>query len=129
MIKFAFKVGLATATVYYVRDQGVWRNSTESVQTYERLKETVRPYVQEVTSQIPIELPELPQSESLSSLVKQSWNAGVMATFKFLSELPDTANTWTKRGIDKALENEEFRNFINSFSSKSVESQPVIEKK
>lgn len=56
LFRFAVKVGLATAAVYYVKDQGVWKNSNESIKTYEKLKETVKPYVQDLKSQIPIEV-------------------------------------------------------------------------
>ncbi|KAJ8950706.1 hypothetical protein NQ318_012786 [Aromia moschata] len=117
MIKFAVKVGLATAAIYYVKEQNVWKNSNESLKTYEKLKETVKPYVQEAKSQIPIELPALPETDGLPSLVKQSWNAGVLATFKFLAESPRTVSNWSKKGVEKALENEGIKNFIESFSS------------
>ncbi|XP_018579220.1 MICOS complex subunit MIC13 homolog QIL1 isoform X2 [Anoplophora glabripennis] len=124
MIKFAVKVGLATAAVYYVKEQGVWKNSNESIKTYEKLKETAKPYVQDLKAQLPVELPELPETERLSSLAKRSWNKGVMVTFKYISQFPNTVSNWTNKGIQKALENEDIKNFVNSFSS----AKPVEQK-
>lgn len=54
--RFTIKVGLASAAVYYVKEQGVWKNSNESIKTYEKLKETVKPYAQDLKAQIPIEV-------------------------------------------------------------------------
>ncbi|KAJ8962014.1 hypothetical protein NQ314_005796 [Rhamnusium bicolor] len=121
MFKFAVKVGLATTAVYYINEQGVWRNSNESVRTYEKFKDTIKPYIQDVKSQIPIELPTLPETDKWSSLVKQSWNSGVLTTFKFISELPRILNNWSAKGIDAALQNPNIKNVVESFTLKKVE--------
>ncbi|KAG5897050.1 hypothetical protein JTB14_025866 [Gonioctena quinquepunctata] len=118
MIKLALKVGIASAAVYYVKDQGVWKSSNESVKTYENLKELVDPYLQDIKSKIPIEFPELPERGKLSSLAKQSWNKGVMVTFEFLSVLPQTANKFVNTGVDHTMQNPEIAKFIESFSNK-----------
>ncbi|KAJ8920416.1 hypothetical protein NQ315_005282 [Exocentrus adspersus] len=119
MIKFAVKLGLAGAAVYFTKEEGVWKNSDESVKTYNKMKQSVRPYIQEIKTQLPVELPELPERNKISSFAKQSWNAGVLTTFKFISELPQTVRSWSDKGIQKAMQNEDVRNFVNSFSPKS----------
>ncbi|XP_057658506.1 MICOS complex subunit MIC13 homolog QIL1 isoform X1 [Diorhabda carinulata] len=113
---FAIKAGVATAAVYYINEQGIWKPSNESVKVYPKIKEVATPYVEQVTAQIPYELPKLPESDVLSSVVKESWNAGVLVTFKFLSDLPYTTKEWTNKGIDMVKQNEEIKKFINSFS-------------
>ncbi|ERL85466.1 hypothetical protein D910_02885 [Dendroctonus ponderosae] len=115
--RFAIKAGLAASAIYYVREQGVWKNSDETIETGKRLKSAVSPYIEEVKAQIPIELPVVPQTENACQLAKEYWNAGVRATFAFLVKLPDYSCEYTKKGRDKLMENPEIKNFVNSFSS------------
>lgn len=53
--RFVVKVGLASAAVYYINRQGLWRSSDDSIKTYMKLKENVNPYIQQAKSQIPYE--------------------------------------------------------------------------
>lgn len=55
-LRFAVKVGVATAAVYYIKEQDVWKSSNESIKTIEKLKDGCKPYVQEIKTQIPIEV-------------------------------------------------------------------------
>lgn len=72
------------------------------------------------------QIPELPSRNQVSYLTKHYWNQGVLTTFKFLSELPQTINGYVKKGIEKASENPEIKNFINSISGN--QSPPSVEK-
>ncbi|XP_072384266.1 MICOS complex subunit MIC13 homolog QIL1 isoform X1 [Diabrotica undecimpunctata] len=114
--RFAIKAGIAATAVYYIKEQGVWKQSDESIKAYEKIKEVACPYVKELTSQIPYELPKLPESDVASSIVKESWNKGVLVTFKFLSDLPDSTRELTAKGIDAIKQNEEVKKLLNSSS-------------
>jgi hypothetical protein len=114
MFRFSIKVGLAATAVYYLNKEGVWKESHESLKTYNRLNTTLEPYIKEVQKQIPIELPEIPKNERTSQTVKLYWNKGVLSTFQFLSELPHLLNTWTQNGITAILENPDVKMFLES---------------
>lgn len=49
-------MGIATAAVYYIKEQDVWKSSNESVKTLERFKVICKPYVLEAKKQIPMEV-------------------------------------------------------------------------
>lgn len=51
-----------------------------------------------------------------------------MTTFEYLSNLPDTVNKWTKKGVEAARNNPEIKNFLNSFSS-TPSATPTTEKR
>ncbi|CAH1106116.1 unnamed protein product [Psylliodes chrysocephalus] len=120
MIKFAVKIGLASAAFYYVKEEGIWKSSCESEKIYQKLKETAVPYVEKATSQLPIELPKLPERNVVSSIVKESWNKGVLITFKFIADLPNNTYKWTSKGVDTVRQNEEIKKLIGSFSNENV---------
>ncbi|CAH1119299.1 unnamed protein product [Phaedon cochleariae] len=120
---FTVKVGIAAAAVYYIKEQGVWRSSNVSVQNIEKFKETINPYVQDVKAQIPIELPDIPEQNELSSFVKQNWNRGVLATFKFLSELPETVKEWTANGYESARQNDEIKKLMESITGNKIDQE------
>ncbi|GJQ82566.1 hypothetical protein Trydic_g13021 [Trypoxylus dichotomus] len=127
MFKFAVKVGVAGGAVYYLADQGVWKDSNETTKLYEKINETLKPYIQEAKSQIPIDIPELPSTNRVSYLTKQYWNQGVSATFLYVGELPTHICNWTSKGIDAAKSNEEIKRFIDSFSSPPPPAAPAPE--
>lgn len=56
IFRFAVKLGLAGGAVYYVADQGVWKDSTETTKLFEKINEGLKPYLQEAKAQIPIEV-------------------------------------------------------------------------
>ncbi|VEN34738.1 unnamed protein product [Callosobruchus maculatus] len=115
----AVKIGIASAAVYYMKEQGIWRPSDESIKTLDKMKLTVQPYVETVKKQIPFEAPTLPEAENLSSIVKQSWNAGVIATFAFLANLPNKMGEWKDTGMKSIMESPDMKKLLDSFSSKT----------
>lgn len=58
----------------------------------------------------------MPETNKLSTLAKESWNIGVLSTFKFISDLPETVSDWSSKGFNSILQNQEIKNFIASFS-------------
>ncbi|KAI4460111.1 micos complex subunit mic13 [Holotrichia oblita] len=124
MIRLAVKLGLAGGAVYYVADQGVWKDSTETTKLYGKINEGLKPYLQEAKAQIPIEIPELPKTSKISYLTKQYWNQGVSATFRFIGNLPSHIVDWSSKGIDAAKNNEEIKKFFDSFSSAPAVAEP-----
>lgn len=56
IFRFAVKLGIATASVYYLKEQNVWKSSNDSVRILEKIKETCKPYVLEIKNQIPVEV-------------------------------------------------------------------------
>lgn len=74
-----------------------------------------------------LQIPELPQSNQVSYLTKRYWNQGVTATFVYLSNLPETACSYVKKGINQAQQNPEIKKFYESLSAPSQE--PKVEKK
>ncbi|KAL1513247.1 hypothetical protein ABEB36_002680 [Hypothenemus hampei] len=124
MIKFSIKAGLATAAIYYVREQGIWRNSDEAIEASNKIKSAVKPYVDEVKAQIPIEMPKIPETDNICQTAQQYWNLGVRATFSFLVHLPDYSKEYANKGADALLGNQEVANLFNSFTS-SESSKPV----
>ncbi|XP_030756719.1 MICOS complex subunit MIC13 homolog QIL1 isoform X2 [Sitophilus oryzae] len=117
MIKFAIKAAIAGTAVYYIKEQGIFNKSDESIESYRKLKQAVSPYIQDVTSQIPIELPEIPPTDNVSQLATEYWNRGVRASFAFLVRLPECSKHYIKKGVDQVLENPEVKKFVDSFSS------------
>ncbi|XP_011686476.1 PREDICTED: protein QIL1 isoform X2 [Wasmannia auropunctata] len=90
--RFAVKATLVGGVVYYSVQQGLWSKSEDSVQLYGRFYNNVAPYVKDnipkEVDNIVNELPPLPSTSDLSNSVKSSWNKGVIASMKFLSETP-----------------------------------------
>ncbi|XP_076259576.1 MICOS complex subunit MIC13 homolog QIL1-like isoform X2 [Rhynchophorus ferrugineus] len=122
MIKFAIKAAIAGTAVYYVNEQGIWNKSEESIQSYKRLRTAVDPYIQEVTKQIPVELPEIPQTDNVPQLGKECWNRGVKASFAFLVKLPNYTVEYSNKAVDALLANDEIKKFVDSFSSSEPKS-------
>lgn len=54
--RFGIKVGIAAGTVYYLSEQGVWKNSDEAHKVYDKLNTALSPYVKQVTEKVPIEV-------------------------------------------------------------------------
>nr|CAH7728762.1 unnamed protein product [Callosobruchus chinensis] len=104
-----------------MKEQGIWKPSDESIKTLDKMKLTVQPYVETVKKQIPFEAPTLPEAENVSSVVKQSWNAGVIATFAFLANLPNKVGEWKDKGMKSVMESPDMKKFLDSFSSKTVQ--------
>nr|CAI5833954.1 unnamed protein product [Callosobruchus analis] len=121
MIKLAVKIGIASAAVYYMKEQGIWRPSDESIKTLDKMKLAAQPYVETVKKQIPFEAPTLPEAESVSSVVKQSWNAGVIATFTFLADLPKKVGEWKDSSMKSIMESPDMKKLLDSFSSSTVQ--------
>ncbi|CAH0559605.1 unnamed protein product [Brassicogethes aeneus] len=119
IIGFAVKVGLAGGAVYYINNQGVWsQDSQESVKTYNNIKTSINPYIDDIKAQIPIELPKIPETDNLWQMGRQYWNKGVQATFQHLSNSPQYIKEWTQNGLNSAMENEGIKSFVESFSAK-----------
>ncbi|EZA61047.1 hypothetical protein DMN91_005087 [Ooceraea biroi] len=86
---FAVKASLAGGMVYYSIQQGLWSKSEDTVQLYGRMYNNIAPYVKDnIPKEVVSELPPLPSTSDLSSIMRSSWNKGVMASMKFLSETP-----------------------------------------
>ncbi|XP_022919362.1 MICOS complex subunit MIC13 homolog QIL1 [Onthophagus taurus] len=124
MFRFAIKCGLAGAAVYYVSDQGVWKESKETTKLYNKINDFLCPYMKQAQAQLPIEIPELPSTGRISYLMKQYWNHGVTATFIYIGDLPQNVTKLTKSGIDAIKGNEEMKKLMDGFSG-----TPEIEKK
>lgn len=88
MLKFGVKSVLLGSAVYYTIDKGVWKDSATTAAIYDELEKGMSPYVGELKSQVPYELPALPSNDRISYLFKYYWNCSVKATFRFLVELP-----------------------------------------
>lgn len=54
--RFTIKAGLAGGAVYYLADQGVWKESTESIKICDRMNIKMKPYVDDIKKQIPFEV-------------------------------------------------------------------------
>ncbi|XP_069674933.1 MICOS complex subunit MIC13 homolog QIL1-like [Periplaneta americana] len=96
LLKFGIKAGMVGGVVYYTVDEGVWKDSEHTTQLYSKIYKTVAPYVKEV----PVEVPELPKMDEISFMAKNYWNKGVVASFIFLSDLPNKTTEWSKQGYD-----------------------------
>ncbi|KAL3280295.1 hypothetical protein HHI36_017785 [Cryptolaemus montrouzieri] len=119
IIRLAVKVGLAGTAVYYLKEEGVWNESEVSLKSLDKLKETVNPHLEQIKAQVPLKLPKLPESEHIHHTIGIYWNKGVIATFDFLRHLPSHFSTWTDKGVDKVLENEEVKKFFDNLRNSS----------
>lgn len=54
--RFGIKVGIAAGAVYYLNEQGVWKDSEETQKIYGKLNTIASPYVKQVTEQLPFEV-------------------------------------------------------------------------
>ncbi|XP_044262276.1 MICOS complex subunit MIC13 homolog QIL1 [Tribolium madens] len=113
MFRFAIKAGLAASAVYYLNNEGIWKESNESLKAYDKLNTTLKPYVQEVRKQVPFELPEIPSGGSKVYNIQTCWNTGVTSTFQFLSELPNKMNKWAEEGVSAILQNPDMKKILD----------------
>ncbi|XP_011879519.1 PREDICTED: protein QIL1-like isoform X2 [Vollenhovia emeryi] len=101
IVRFAVKATLVGGVVYYSVQQGLWSKSEDTVQLYGRLYNGIAPYVKDnIPKEVINELPPLPSTSDLSNSVKSSWNKGVIASMKFLSETP----TYVASGVQSVSE-------------------------
>ncbi|KYQ58069.1 hypothetical protein ALC60_03121 [Trachymyrmex zeteki] len=92
--RFVIKSTLVGGVVYYSVRQGLWSKSEDSVQLYGRIYNNITPYVKDnIPKEVINELPPLPSTSDLSNSLKSSWNKGVIASIKFLSETPTHVTT------------------------------------
>ncbi|KAJ3641125.1 hypothetical protein Zmor_027643 [Zophobas morio] len=112
MIRFAIKAGLAAGAVYYIKEEGIWKESQEALKAYDKLNTAMEPYVGEIRKQIPFELPKIPASDRTTENIQLYWNKGVTSSFEFLSELPGLVSTWTRNGVNAVLENPEVKKLL-----------------
>ncbi|KAL6439602.1 hypothetical protein ACFW04_004000 [Cataglyphis niger] len=93
---FAVKATFVGSIVYYSIDQGLWSKSEDSVQLYGKIYNNVAPYIKNnIPKEVANELPPLPSTDDLSYSVKSSWNKGVIASMKFISNTP----TYVTNGV------------------------------
>uniref|UniRef100_A0A182KAE9 MICOS complex subunit MIC13 n=1 Tax=Anopheles christyi TaxID=43041 RepID=A0A182KAE9_9DIPT len=98
MFRFAVKVGLAGSAVYYSKQEGIWEEDTEKV--YERYATAMKPHIESLKQQIPLDIPALPSSGELCFVTKHYYNEGVKNTIHFIHRLPCYAGQWAKKGSD-----------------------------
>lgn len=96
LVKFSAKIGAVGGTIYYTNSIGVWGDSADTEKAYKTVYGLVSPYLAEV----PVEVPELPHLTDITSSMKNYWNSGVLATGKFLLELPQISTSLMKEGYD-----------------------------
>lgn len=51
-------------------------------------------------SMLVLQVPELPKVDELCFAAKNYWNKGVIASFIFLSNLPNKTTEWSRQGYD-----------------------------
>ncbi|XP_026684735.1 MICOS complex subunit MIC13 homolog QIL1, partial [Diaphorina citri] len=109
--RFGTKVGLVGAAVYYTNEYGVWQDADSSAKVVQELRklyhQQVSPYVKDVKTNVPLEVPEIPSISDIGHSLGSSWNSGVLSTFNFLANLPSHVNQWTTDAsnfINKQLE-------------------------
>ncbi|KAB0802435.1 hypothetical protein PPYR_04621 [Photinus pyralis] len=115
MIKFAVKAGIALGTVYYASDHGLWKDSHETLELYNKMCETASPYLDQAKDYLPVQIPELPKSNQTSYLLKRLWNKGVSTSCLFLADLPDNISKWTKNSFDVVMSNGEIKKLFGTF--------------
>ncbi|XP_018392268.1 PREDICTED: MICOS complex subunit MIC13-like isoform X2 [Cyphomyrmex costatus] len=94
IVRFVLKSTLVGSVVYYSIQQGLWSKSEDSVQLYGKIYNNIAPYVKDnIPKEVINELPPLPSTSDLSNSLKSSWNKGVIASMKFLSETPTYVTT------------------------------------
>uniref|UniRef100_A0A182M717 MICOS complex subunit MIC13 n=1 Tax=Anopheles culicifacies TaxID=139723 RepID=A0A182M717_9DIPT len=98
MFRFAIKAGLAGGAVYYSKQEGIWDENTEKV--CERYSTALKPHLDTVKKQIPLDIPALPSSGELCFVTKHYYNEGVKSTFNFIHRLPCYAGQLVKKGSD-----------------------------
>uniref|UniRef100_A0A182WA96 MICOS complex subunit MIC13 n=1 Tax=Anopheles minimus TaxID=112268 RepID=A0A182WA96_9DIPT len=98
MFRFAIKAGLAGGAMYFSKQEGIWDENTEKV--YERYSTALKPHLDSVKKQIPLDIPAFPSSGELCFVTKHYYNEGVKSTFNFIHRLPCYAGQLVKRGSD-----------------------------
>ncbi|XP_077294380.1 MICOS complex subunit MIC13 homolog QIL1-like [Arctopsyche grandis] len=108
MLRLTAKAGIAGGTVYLVSNQGVWKDSETTSKLYDSIKKETCPYVKEAASQLPFDLPQVPQVDNMMQMGVHYWNCGVRTTFTFLLNSPTHVKDWSKSAY------ESIESFINS---------------
>ncbi|XP_020290100.1 uncharacterized protein LOC109857800 isoform X2 [Pseudomyrmex gracilis] len=89
IVRFVAKTTFVGSIVYYTVEQGLWSKPEDSVHLYAKIYNNIAPYIKNnIPKEVLNELPPLPSTSDLSNSVKSSWNKGVIASMKFLSETP-----------------------------------------
>lgn len=96
LLRFGVKAGIVGGVVYCTIEEGVWRDSKQTTELYSKIYKNIAPYVKEV----PVEVPELPKVDELCFTAKNYWNKGVIASFIFLSNLPNKTTEWSRQGYE-----------------------------
>ncbi|XP_018024794.1 uncharacterized protein LOC108680479 [Hyalella azteca] len=87
LLWFGTRAGIAGGAVYALNEQRVWSSDTDTRAIYERARQTVPQEVADF-SQTYI-TPYVPSKKYLHLDLSQHWNNAVLATFGFLSRLPE----------------------------------------
>ncbi|XP_073971945.1 MICOS complex subunit MIC13 homolog QIL1-like isoform X1 [Rhodnius prolixus] len=97
---FGAKLGLVGGALYASAHYGIWKDSKRTEQIYQEMYHFVAPYIKEV----PVEVPELPKASEITSASRDYWNHGVVATAKFLANLPDTTYSLAEKGVTYVMD-------------------------
>ncbi|XP_078041783.1 MICOS complex subunit MIC13 homolog QIL1 [Augochlora pura] len=92
LIRFTVKTTIVGGVVYYTCQEGLWSKSDDTVKLYGKLYNNIVPYVKHnVPKEVSFQVERLPSLNCLVNCSKLYWNRGVMASMKFISNLPDHA--------------------------------------
>jgi len=104
ILKSSLKLGIVGGAVYATIDRGLWGNSQQTIDAYNKLKSYVpKEYIESVTDKVKVENPiEGYLQEYMKKSVKDYWNSGVLCAFYGLSVLPCKISHYSKVAWDKA---------------------------
>lgn len=54
--RFGIKAGIAAGAVYYLNEQGVWKDSEEAHKIYGKLNTVLTPYAKQISEQVSFEV-------------------------------------------------------------------------
>ncbi|KAF5286834.1 hypothetical protein FQA39_LY00367 [Lamprigera yunnana] len=114
MIKFAIKTGIVCGSIYYASQEGLWRGGDESTKLCGKIYNAFNPYYLQLKQQVPVDIPDLPQSLEVRYVLKQTWNKGVTGFFVFLSNVPNYISGYTKCGVKLLMSNENVKKMYQS---------------
>jgi len=131
LIKFTTKAGLAGGTIYLYYEAGLWKDTDETIENYDKLQKEVKKTIdgnqdvkkwgEYITASVSSNVKPYSEavadfrkewlnydvsvvSSPINGMIKPAWNKGVTWTVETVGELPANIPKWGTAGWQKMIE-------------------------
>ncbi|ALC41208.1 CG7603, partial [Drosophila busckii] len=93
---YALRTGFVVAVVLATRNCGVWGDGAETEEIYNNAIVQAKPYAQQATEKLNIEMPAMPAQRQISFFGVYCYNQSVLAFFNLLNKCPHYINSFVE---------------------------------